>query len=401
MNEKTRHPRTPSKPAASRAETGRKALKKTLQLLNTDPNTLFIAADVSAKEWKLAGAGRASMRPTEHAVVAFDIMALEKWIGRVRERHELGEGPVVFCYEAGRDGFSIVRALEQRGVYCLVVDPGSIEKSSRRRVPKTDRLDAKKLLQKLRTYVSHDRGVFAVVHVPSAEVEDQRRLVRERDRLKKERTGHRNRIHSMLALHGVSLTLGRDLVALLDVVRTSTGDPLPGHAKKELLREVERLELVEHQLDEVEGELKAGLEEPKTVADEQGARLNNLVGIGQVTSTVLPYELLWRDLHNRKEVGSAAGLDGTPRATGHTLDQEQGISKVGHKRIRTLMVDLAWLWVRKQPDSPITHWYYARIDGQKRSKRKAIVAVARRLLIALWRYAVHGVVPEGAHFKTA
>jgi transposase len=375
--------------------------KEVLASLNTDLNTLFVAADVSAREWKLAASGRSSRRPTESSVTAFEVEALYTWLAEVRERHDLGPGPTVFCYEAGRDGFSIGRVLEQRGIHCLVVDPGSIETSSKSRVAKTDRLDAKKLLLKLRNYISGDAGVFAVVEVPPADVEDRRRLVRERKRLSDERTSHRTRLSSLFGLVGLYLTVDQHLVARLNQLQTAWGEPMPPQIKAEILRELERLELVESQLAQLEQQLKESTRKPVTEADKQGARIKQLRGIGEVTATMLPREFFWRGFNNRKEVGAAAGLDGTPRATGHTLNQDQGISKAGNKRVRGLMIELAWDWIRYQPNSPITTWFYAYTDGTKRSRRKAIVGVARRLLIALWRFGVHGVTPEGAVFKAA
>ena len=396
MNEKTRHHLTPSNSTTS-SHDRRKAL---LEMLRTSPDTLFIAADVGTKKWFLAAAGRGSERPTQRALEPFDTRGLLEWIPRLRKRHGLDDGPVVFAYEAGRDGFSIARVLEDHGVHCLVVDPGSIETSSRARVAKTDRLDAKKLLVKLRNYVAGDRSVFVVARIPSREVEDYRRPVRERERLVKERTGHQTRIRGLLATVGLQApSFNQDFATWLRQVRTPDGRLIQYHLRREILRELERLELVEAHVAEIERQLLADLDKPTTLADKQGATLRQLVSCGLVTATLLSRDFFWRDFRNRKEVASAAGFDGTPRATGHTMDEEQGISKAGSKRVRVQMIELAWGWIRLQPDSAITKWFYDYIDGTKRAKRKAIVAVARRLLIALWRFAVHGVIPEGARFK--
>lgn len=368
--------------------------------LNSDPNTLFVGMDLGSLEWKLAGAARGSERPSESSVTAFDLDAVESWVTSLRTRRGVGDGPVVFCCEAGRDGFSVTRVLETRGWSCLVVDPASIETSSRGRQAKTDRLDARKVLAKLRSFIAGDRGVFAVVRVPSVEVEDARRVSRERDRLVHERTAHRARIKSLLATQGVRLEFTSEFVGQLKHCVTPLGQALPPNLKAEILREYERLELIEHQLAQLEREFEKSLAPPKTLAAEQSARIKQLRGIGNVTACVLVAEFFWRGFNNRQEVAAAAGLTGTPRATGTSTDQEQGISKTGNKRVRTLMIEIAWSWVRHQPDSPITRWYRERTpDGTKRMKRKAIVAVARRVLIALWRFGVHGVVPEGALMK--
>ena len=273
--------------------------------------------------------------------------------------------------------------------------------SSRRKQAKTDRLDAAVLLRKLRTYVADDRGVFKVVRVPSEEVEDSRRPSREYDRLMKERTQHRTRLNSLLALNGIVLPIDGRLVELLQDARTPSGEPLRERLRAEILRQLERLELVQHQLDELEKELARSAASPKTKADEQGAKLSRLVGIGPVTSMTLPREIFWREFRNRREVGAAAGLTGTPHVTGTSTDIELGISKAGNKRVRTLMIEIAWSWVRLQPDSAITQWYRARQDSTKRTKRKTIVAVARRLLIALWRYVTQDIVPEGARLRAS
>ena len=375
--------------------------EKTLDTISANHNTVYIGSDLASLEWKLAVTDRSSRRPIEQTIGAFDLEALVDVIRRARRVLGLEPGPTVFCYEAGRDGFSVFRALECIGVVCLVVDPASIETSRRKRQAKTDRLDAKKLLSKLRSYVTGDRDVFAVVRIPSLSVEDERRRTRERDRLVAERTQHRARIKSLLAQQGLCFQVGPNLVAHLQTCTTPFGEPLGPHLKAEILRELERLELVEHQLAEVVKALEVSIASASTVADKQGARLAGLRAIGTVTGATLPREFFWRDFHNRKEVGGAAGITGTPRATGISTDMEQGISKTGNGRVRRLMMEIAWSWVRHQPTSKITLWYKARLDGTKRSKRKAIVGVARRLLIALWRYATQGVFPEGALLKGA
>ena len=307
---------------------------------------------------------------------------------------------MVVCHEAGREGFSVYRALMRCGITCLIVDPASIEVNARKKRAKTDRLDARMLLRKLRSYMT-DRDVFQVIRVPSEEVEDQRRPSREYDRLVHERTQHCTRINSLLALHGIALPFGEHFVSMLKDARTPTGEPLGKNLQAEILRELERMELVEHQIAEIQKDLKRAVEAAKTKVDVQGAKLGELVGIGPVTAMTLPREFLWRDFQNRGEVGAAAGLTGTPHVTGTSTDIEQGISKAGNKRVRTLMIEIAWNWVRLQPESTITLWFRSRQDGTARTRRKTIVGVARKLLIALWRYVTQDIAPEGARFRAA
>ena len=375
--------------------------EETRNELSANPNTLYIGADVGASEMKLAAADRHRSKPLEKTLEPFDDVGLMAWIASVREALGLEDGPVVFVHEAGRDGFSLHWWLEMLGVRSVVVDPASIETSSRRRRAKTDRLDARLLLSKTRSYFAGHGSAFAVVRVPSEEVEDARRLSRELKALKEERARAKTRISSLLAQKGVKLPLGQSFVTQLQQTMTPWGAPLPPNLKAEILRQLERLELAESQIAELEQAQQVAMAEGRTEADRQGAKLIQLVSIGSATATTLPKEFFWRDFKNGKEVGAAAGLTGTPRVTGTSTDIEQGISKAGNSRVRTLMIEIAWMWVRLQPDSSITRWFLARIDGSKRSKRKNIVAVARKLLIALWRYATRDVLPEGARLKTA
>ncbi len=375
--------------------------EETLRELSANPNTLYIGADVGQSEWKLAGAGRGTRRVQEKTVGAGDDAELMKTIRVWRANQGLGEGPTVLVHEAGRDGFSIARRMEMLGVTCLVVDPASIETDRRKRSAKTDRLDALRMLKKLRSFVAGDSGVFSVVRVPEEVQEDQRRAAREREHLTREISKHKTRINGLLALQGVKLELNQGFVAELGRVTTSWGTPLAPQLKSEVLRELERMELAQHQLEQLLAAQVRAMKQCDSAPAVQGAKLAQLVGVGVATAMTLPLELFWRDFKNPKEVGAAAGLTGTPRVTGTSTDIEQGISKAGNSRVRTLMIEIAWMWVRLQPDSPITRWFRDRQDGSARAKRKAIVAVARKLLIALWRYATRDIVPEGALLKTA
>jgi transposase len=375
--------------------------EETWSELSTNPNTLYIGADVGSAEMKLAVADRQRSKPLEKTVSPFDDVGLLEVIKTSRRDLGLEDGPVVFVHEAGRDGFSLHWWLDMLGVHSIVVDPASIETSARKRRAKTDRLDARLLLSKVRSYFAGHRGAFAVVRVPSEEVEDERRRSRELKALKEEAARAKTRLNGLLAQKGVKLALGKDFVGQLKQVTTPWGTRLPPHLKAEILRQVERLELVESHIAQLEQAHEVDMAAGTTEADRQGAQLIQLVGVGPATAMMLPKDFFWRDFNNGKEVGAAAGLTGTPRVTGTSTDIEQGISKAGNSRVRTLMIEIAWMWVRLQPDNSITKWFSARMDGTKRNKRKYIVAVARKLLIALWRYATRGVVPDGARLKTA
>ena len=362
---------------------------------------LFVALELASKSWKVATSAGAAQRARVVSVDPYALGQLEEELAKARRRFGLPPAcEVKAVMEAGRDGFAVHRWLADAGIESIVIDPASVEVSRHQRRAKTDRLDARMLLRKLRSYMT-DRDVFQVIRVPSEEVEDQRRPSREYDRLVHERTQHCTRINSLLALHGIALPFGEHFVSMLKDARTPTGEPLGKNLQAEILRELERMELVEHQIAEIQKDLKRAVEAAKTKVDVQGAKLGELVGIGPVTAMTLPREFLWRDFQNRGEVGAAAGLTGTPHVTGTSTDIEQGISKAGNKRVRTLMIEIAWNWVRLQPESTITLWFRSRQDGTARTRRKTIVGVARKLLIALWRYVTQDIAPEGARFRAA
>ena len=359
---------------------------------------LLLALDLSKSKWKLAFCDGSGRKPRVRTVAAWDAEGLRKEVDEARKRFGLPtETEIKACHEAGRDGFSVHRFLERLGFASMVIDPASIETTRKKRKRKTDRLDALKLLAKLRAYLTADRGVWTVVRVPTEKQEDARRLTRERSRLRDERTQHRARIKSLLATVGLDIPLDSRFIARLREAVSPYGTPVLPGLRQEILREVERLELVESQQEEVMRGLERAVAEPES----KSSMLHQLKGIGLIGATVLVREFFgWREFRNRREVGSAAGLTGTPFDSGDS-ELEQGIDKAGNCRVRTLMVELAWNWLRYQPDSKVTLWYRARFDdGTKRSKRKGIVAVARRLLVDLWKYIEFGVVPDGAIFRT-
>jgi transposase len=338
-------------------------------------------------------------------IPAWDEGKLVQQIAAARKRFGLDENAKVFaCYEAGRDGFSVHRLLTKLGVINSVVDPASIKVDRKARRAKSDKIDVRKLLADLIRYVRGDREVWKVARVPSVEEEDARRLHREQERGKNEKKQHQTRIRSLLATQGVGFQGSVNaLLANLDAVRTWDGSPLPPGLKGEIEREGERLKLVQAQLRDLAKQQRSRLKEKnksEAEAMKKVERLMSLRGIGMDSAWLLTMEMFrWREFNNRREVGGAAGLGGTPYNTGES-SHEQGISKAGNPRVRTRMVELAWLWVRNQPRSDLTRWYGKRFaGGSKRMRRVGIVGVARRLLIELWHFVEHGVAPRGAVFS--
>jgi transposase len=363
-----------------------------------DDTAVLAALELSAKKWLVALSISGS--ETKHAIPAWDSAALLGLLSRAKAQAEKRGGVPVnieIIQEAGRDGFSVHRMLEAAGLKSHVVDPASVTVDRRKRQAKTDRLDALKLLQTLAAWRRGERLVCSMVRPPTVEQEDHRRLGRERERLKNERDQHVVRVKSLLALHGVSgyEPLRRDRRERLERVRTPVGRPLPANAKAEILREFERLELAVAQLAAVEQARDSADAAPSGMA----ASLQRLRGIGPETASVLTREAFFRDFSNRREVAAYGGLAPSPWQSG-AIARDQGISKAGNKRLRTVIVEAAWTWLRHQPDSALSRWFHTRVGEAKgRLRRIMITALARKLLVALWRYAIQGVVPEGATLK--
>ncbi|MDF7809628.1 IS110 family transposase, partial [Pontiellaceae bacterium B12219] len=278
------------------------------------------------------------------------------------------------------------------------LDPASIEVSRRKRRAKNDRLDAESLVRLLSRYHSGERKVCSIVRVPTVEQEDALRLNRELDCLKNERKKHINRIKGLLVLKGIRLDGSlRSLSKQLDSIRLWDGNPLPEQLKTELQRELDRLDLVNEQMKIIKAGRKERIENPATEAERKTAELLRLRGVGAESAWPLAQEFFgWREFRNRRQVGALAGLTPTPYDSGSSR-KEQGISKAGSGRIRRIMVELSWAWLRYQPESKLTHWYLDRYgSGTRRSRRVGIVAMARKLLVALWKFVEFGEVPEGA-----
>ena len=367
---------------------------------NANGATLYMALELSDKKWKLGFSNGEKNR--QKTMAAGDWVELHNQIELAKQKLRLAtDCGIVSCYEAGRDGFWIHRGLEAEGIKNFVVDSASLEVNRRQRRAKTDRIDVQGLLRLLKRYCQGDRKALSVVRVPTLEQEDGRRLHRERERLLKERGGHSARIKSLLVAHGIRLEIRSDFLQRLDSARGgSTGYALGVDLKAELRREYERYRLVDQQIKALEAEQKRRAQEEESEAMEQVNHLLKLKGVGWQSSWLLAMEFFsWRAFRNQRELGSCAGLTPTPWASGET-QREQGISKAGNRRVRSLMIELSWLWLRNQPNSGLTQWFERRFGGGgKRMRRIGIVALARRLLIALWRFVNDGVVPEGAVFK--
>jgi len=366
-------------------------------------DTLYLALDLGNRIWKLAFTTGAAQPPRIRTITARDLAQLECEIAAARARFGLvPEAPVVSCYEAGRDGFWVHRALASLGVANHVVDSASIEGNRRGRQAKSDRLDAGALLAKLVRFAQGERAVWSVVHVPSVEDEDRRQVHRELFTLTGARTRQINRIKGLLALHGVASLAERGLPRTLPVVRAWNGDPLPHAAAARLEREWRRLTFLRRELRTLLAERRALLRDGAATDPVIGIvrRLLALRGIGEVSAWLYASEFFaWRRFRNRREVGALAGLCSTLRRSGD-VQREQGISKAGNHHIRALAIELAWSWLRRQPRSALTLWYRRRFaTGGGRVRRIGIVALARKLLIALWHYLETGVVPEGAMLK--
>jgi transposase len=352
--------------------------------------------EVSASTWRLAMTGGAKVR--EVAVAAWDRPGFEHALDDGKRALGMAQDArVAACYEAGREGFSIHRYLESLGVESLVMDPSSIEVPRRGRRVKTDRLDAKRLLVLLRRHlVFGETTAWRAVRPPTREAEDRVRLDREHARLQKERKGHLGRVRALLALHGATLAGGMRAFDP-ETARDWSGAALPANCRRELAREVERLALVDAHLAEVARTRREKIASGQTQADVDAAKLMRLRGLGWVNAETLAAGFFSRrDFHNRREVGSAAGLTGSAYDSG-SIRREQGISKRGPRRVRTQVVETAWLWVKWQPESELSRWYQERFGGGgPRTRRIGIVALSRKLLVALWKYLRQDIVPAGA-----
>jgi transposase len=366
----------------------------------------LFAIELSKDSWIVAYSTPLSDKLSHYTLKPCDWKGLLELIDRMRQRviRELQRPvEVISCYEAGYDGFWLHRVLQAHGVHSHVVDPASLQVNRRARQAKTDRIDAERLLRSLLAYLRGEPKVWSVVQVPSVVEEDARRQHRERDRLIAERISHVNRITGLCAIHGIYdyNPLRSDRLQQLERLRTVQGQPLPPALKAELKRELIRLELLLKMLTGVEKERDAIVTD-KASAHPNAAKIKELYrlrSIGPEFATVLVGEVYYRSFNNGRQVGSYIGMPPSPFSSGSTV-REQGISKAGNPKARKTMIELAWLWLRYQPDSALSIWFRQRVGKTKgRIKRIMIVAMARKLAVALWRYLETGMIPQGAVLK--
>jgi transposase len=374
--------------------------------IHTDLGAIFVSLELSRSTWlitSLSPGGGEKM--SKHSVRSGDISGLLERFRNLREKalsRTAQQFPIIVIQEAGLDGFWIHRVLIAEGIESHVVDPASIATSRRRRRAKTDKIDGEALVRALLAYKRGEPRVCAMVRVPTPEEEDRRRLSRERKALTNERVRHVNRIKGMLFGQGVSgyEPLRRNRRRQLEELRSGDGRVLPHHLKAQISRELDRLELLLEQIKAVEGERDELLASAQ-IATPAPAMLLGLKGIGAEFATILWSEGLYRHFDNRRQVAAYAGLAPTPWQSG-SIDHEQGVSKAGNPRLRATLIQLAWLWLRHQPGSSLTHWFLERVKANGgRLKKTMIVALARKLFVALWKYVTAGVVIEGAVIKTA
>jgi transposase len=362
---------------------------------------VYLAFELGEANWKLGFTTGFGQRPRERTIPARDIAAMCREIAYAKRRLRLpAAAEVCSCYEAGREGFWLHRYLLAQGIKNLVVDSSSIEVKRRFRRAKSDRLDLASLLRMLIRYCSGEEQVWSVVRVPTVTEEDRRQLHREMGTLKRERTRITNRIKGLLAAQGVRLKITRDFASKLEGVRLWDGSPLPPALCARLKREWEKHRFLTKQIYLLEREQRRLLRTPTDPALEMVRQLMTLRGIGMNCAWLFVMEFFaWREFQCGREIGALAGLTPTPFQSGNE-EREQGIAKAGNSQVRRMAIEIAWGWLRHQPESALSRWYDARFGGaSKRVRRIGIVALARKLLVELWQYLETGAIPEGARLK--
>lgn len=368
-------------------------------------NALFAALELSKNSWLLGVQFPDRAKPSLYPMKGGDTESLIAKLKAAQERLSKLTGqqqPIILCYEAGYDGFWLARLLKSHGIKCLVIEPASIKVNRRARRVKTDRVDVAMLLRTLMAWLRGDRQVCSIVRIPSVDEEDLRRSHRERDRLIRERTAHINRIKGLLfgqGIRGINVKRDYKRLVLQDLV-TGDGRPLPPRLGHEITREIQRLAVVQEQVAVIERERDRALT-PCAASEKKRHDLLRLSGIGPTFAAILAREVYYRKFANRRQVASYLGLAPSPYDSGEQR-RSQGISRAGSGLVRRVMIQAAWLWLRHQPKSALTAWFHRRTKGQSgRMRRVMIVALARKLAVALWRYVEQGLVPEGAIVKSA
>lgn len=376
--------------------------------IRTQIAAIFVSLELSRSNWLMTslspGKGE---KMSKHSVPAGEVAELLRLFAELKRKAEVRTGrsyPIITIQEAGLDGFWLHRVLQREGIESHVVDPASIATPRRRRRAKTDRLDGETLLRALLACKRGEPRVCAMVVAPSPEEEDRRRLCRERRTLIAERITHVNRIKGLLFAQGIFdyAPLRRDRRARLEALRTGDARLLPAHLKAQIGRELDRLELLLDQIETVEAEQDALLAAAREGAGKEAApdpvtMLLSLKAMGPNFAAVLWSEAFYRQFSNRRQLAAYAGLAPTPWRSGG-IEREQGVSKAGNPRLRTTMIQLAWLWLRHQRQSALALWFKAH---SQRGRKRTIVALARKLLVALWKYVTQGVLIEGAVMKSA
>jgi transposase len=359
---------------------------------------LYLALELSWNSWKLAFTIGPGQKARLRTIPARNTGVLLAEIAKAKARFGLPDDtPVASCYEAGRDGFWLHRFLAHQGIDNRVVDSASIEVNRRMRRAKSDALDATKLVEMLIRFHNGETKVWRVVRVPSVQDEDRRQRHRELIELKSQRTEHSNRIKGLLATFGLDALVDARLPERLERLRQWDGEPLPPKVTQRILREFARWQQVDAQVRALSNEQRRAVRDDAEPQVEQVRRLLGLKGIGQAGAWILVREVFgWRAIKNRRELAALAGLVPTPYGSGDS-HREQGISKAGNRRVRWVLVELSWGWLRYQPNSALSEWYRKRFgSGNSRARKVGIVALARKLLIALWKYLETGEVPAGA-----
>jgi transposase len=363
--------------------------------------SLYLAFELGKNTWKLGFTIGVAQQPRQRTIPAGDVPRLQQEIARAKQRFGLPEDArIVSCYEAGRDGFWLHRYLVAHNVQNHVIDSASIEVNRRQRRAKTDRLDVRKLLTMLLRHIAGERKVWSVVRVPSIEEEDRWQLHRELLTAKQDRTRVINRIKGLLAGHGGQLALQGDVDAQLEQVHQWDGSPLPPALLSRLKRAWQQVSVLTTHIQTLEAQRRAVLRRSEESVIDQVRQLLTLRGIGVNSAWLYVMGFFaWRDFQPPKQLGALAGLTPTPAQSGESR-RELGIAKAGNRHMRAMAIELAWAWRRFQPDSALSQWYEHRFGhGSARLRKLGIVALARKLLIALWRFLKTGVLPEGAVLK--
>ena len=362
---------------------------------------LLLAFELGERIWKLGFTTGFGQRPRIREIPAGAVDRLLEEIARAKTKWRLADHtPVISCYEAGREAFWLHRFLVAHDITNYVVDSSSIEVNRKARRAKSDRLDLGGLLTLLARYRQGDERAWHVVRVPSEEDEDARHPHRTWETVQQDRSRAINRIKGLLATMGLRLQLDKEFLGRLEGARRWNGKPIPDGMKQRLTREWELLNVLDAQLEELETARTAAKPDPQTPTGKYVITLQTLRAIGPVGAWMLATEIFgWREIHNGRELGALIGVVPSPFQSSET-SHEQGISRAGNKHVRRLMVQLAWSWLHYQPQSGLSQWYRTKFGGgSRRLRRIGIVALARKLLIALWRYVETGTVPDGALLK--